>query len=49
VPVPKSSNPERLAQNLDVFDFELTAEELAAISALDRPDPEMLDSDVFGH
>ena len=49
VPVPKSSNPERLAQNLDVFGFELTAEELAAISALDRPDPEMLDSDVFGH
>lgn len=49
VPVPKSSNPERLAQNLDVFDFELTAEELAAISALDHPDPEMLDSDVFGH
>ena len=49
VPVPKSSNPERLAQNLDVFDFELTAEELAAISALDRHDPEMLDSDVFGH
>ena len=49
VPVPKSSNPERLAQNLDVFGFELTAEELAAISALARPDPEMLDSDVFGH
>ncbi len=49
VPVPKSSNAERLAQNLDVFDFELTPEELAAISALDRPDPEMLDADVFGH
>ena len=49
VPVPKSSSPQRLAENLDIFGFELTAEELAAISALDRPDPGMLDSDVFGH
>ncbi|ACR02652.1 MAG TPA: aldo/keto reductase [Thauera aminoaromatica] len=49
VPIPKSSNPTRLAENLDVFGFELSAEELAAIGALDRPDPEMLDSDVFGH
>jgi len=49
VPIPKSSNPKRLAENLDVFGFELSAEELAAIGALDRPDPEMLDSDVFGH
>lgn len=49
VPIPKSSDPQRLAENLDVFGFELTAEELAAIAALDRPDPQMLDSDVFGH
>ena len=49
VPIPKSSNPKRLAENLDVFGFELSAEELAAIGALDRPNPEMLDSDVFGH
>lgn len=49
VPIPKSSNPTRLAENLDVFGFELSAEELAAIGALDRHDPEMLDSDVFGH
>ncbi|MDP1674644.1 MAG: hypothetical protein Q8L65_16210 [Burkholderiales bacterium] len=26
-PVPRYSNPERIAQNLDVFDFTLTAEE----------------------
>ncbi len=49
VPIPKSSNPRRLAENLDVFGFELGAEELVAIRALDRPDPQMLDSDVFGH
>jgi diketogulonate reductase-like aldo/keto reductase len=26
-PVPRYSNPERIAQNLDVFDFTLTADE----------------------
>jgi D-xylose reductase len=34
--IPKSTNPERLRENLSIFDFELTAEEMAAISALDR-------------
>jgi len=32
--VPKSSNPKRLAENLRVTDFDLTKDELAAISAL---------------
>lgn len=36
VPLPKSSNPERQRQNLDVFGFELTDDEVAAISALER-------------
>lgn len=36
VVIPKSNNAERLAQNLDSLDFDLTDEELAAISALDR-------------
>jgi D-xylose reductase len=34
--VPKTSRPERLSENLAVFDFELTADEMNAISALDR-------------
>ncbi len=34
--VPKTSNPARLAENLAVFDFELTADEMAAINGLDR-------------
>jgi D-xylose reductase len=34
--VPKTSRPERLAENLAVFDFELTAEEMREITALDR-------------
>lgn len=33
---PKSANPERIRQNIDVFDFELTDEEMAAIDGLDR-------------
>lgn len=34
--IPKSNNPARLQQNLDVTSFDLTEEELKAISALDR-------------
>jgi 2,5-diketo-D-gluconate reductase A len=49
VTVPKSSNPERLRQNLDIFDFSLAPEDVAAISALDRGDAAGADSDLFGH
>jgi diketogulonate reductase-like aldo/keto reductase len=47
VAIPKSVRPHRIAQNLDVFDFELTADEVAAIDALDTgvragPDPEAI-------
>lgn len=34
--IPKSNNSERLAQNLDSVDFDLTAEEIASISSLDK-------------
>lgn len=46
---PKSINPERMAQNLDVFGFTLSDEDMVALDALDRPDPGMLDADHFGH
>jgi diketogulonate reductase-like aldo/keto reductase len=36
VVIPKSVTPARIAENIDVFDFELTAEQLAAIDALER-------------
>ena len=34
--VPKTTRPERLRENLALHDFELSAEEMAAISALNR-------------
>ena len=49
VAIPRSSNPERLAQNLDIFDFTLTADEVAAISALDTGAEQRADSDTGGH
>ncbi|MFE9357485.1 aldo/keto reductase [Streptomyces olivaceoviridis] len=43
--IPKSVTPERVRQNLDVFGFELTDEDLRSLAALDRglrtgPDPD---------
>lgn len=33
---PKSTNPQHIRDNFDIFDFELTEEEIAAIRALDK-------------
>lgn len=49
VPIPKSAHPERLRQNLAVFDFALTPAEVSAISALDDGSERRVDSDVDGH
>ena len=37
--IPKSTHPERMGENLNVFDFTLTAEEMAALRALDKAAP----------
>lgn len=36
VVIPKSTHPERMQENLAVFDFTLGEEEMAAIAALDK-------------
>jgi diketogulonate reductase-like aldo/keto reductase len=50
--IPKSSRAERIAENINIFDFKLTPEEIDAIDALDcdergGPDPEINDLEAI--
>jgi len=49
VAIPRSANPGRIAQNINIFDFELTTDEIATISALDTGEEQRVDSDKTGH
>jgi 2,5-diketo-D-gluconate reductase A len=49
LPIPKSADPGRQAQNLDVFGFELTDAEVAAVSALAEPDGRLFGGDPDTH
>jgi 2,5-diketo-D-gluconate reductase A len=45
----RSSNPKRIAQNNDIFDFRLTPDDLAALSVLDEGRAPARDPETHGH
>jgi 2,5-diketo-D-gluconate reductase A len=49
VAIPKSADPVRQRLNLDVFGFALSADEMAAITALATPVAKIADAETFGH
>jgi diketogulonate reductase-like aldo/keto reductase len=49
VPIPKSSVPEHQQLNGDIFDFELTEDEVSAITGLGREDGRLFDGDPNEH
>jgi 2,5-diketo-D-gluconate reductase A len=46
---PKSVNPARMRENMGIFDFELQADDMAAISGLNRDERTGPDPDTFAH
>ncbi len=49
VVIPRSTNPARISQNMRIFDFELSDDDLASIAGLSRGPNAGVDSDREGH
>jgi diketogulonate reductase-like aldo/keto reductase len=49
IAIPKSGSPDRQRENLEVDGFELSDEQVAAITALGRPDGRLFDGDPLTH
>ncbi|HEY0871213.1 MAG TPA: aldo/keto reductase [Acidothermaceae bacterium] len=47
--VPKTGNVARMVENIDIFDFALTGDDMARIAALDEGENAAQDSDRIGH
>ncbi len=48
VAIPKTANPQRMKENLDIFDFELDHDDLTKLQTLDAGPDAGVDSDVQG-
>jgi diketogulonate reductase-like aldo/keto reductase len=51
--IPKSTKPNRITENIDVFDFDISGDELTAIDGLDTdhrggPEPDAITLEAFG-
>ncbi len=49
IPIPKAASPDRQRENLDVFGFALTDDEVEAITALGKPDGRLFGGDPDTH
>jgi 2,5-diketo-D-gluconate reductase A len=49
IAIPRTSKPSRMSENIDVFDFELSGDDVHELAKLDGLSGGVVDSDRFGH